>query len=121
MTTPLRSRAHTFWQVEGRSNTSTATTCGPTATARPLAPSTYFNRSRNSLRRSWWLSYVSAIAPVPDEAPRAPIWRLTSVQTAPWSEACPCPSLSDRDTDSLRCLRSFDDECDPPEAKCLVR
>jgi hypothetical protein len=52
MTTPLKSRSQTFRQVEGLSNTSTATTSGPTATARPLAPSTYFSRSRNSARRS---------------------------------------------------------------------
>ena len=42
-------------------------------------------------------------------------------QMAPWSDVCPCPALSDRVTDSFRCLLSFEDECDSPEEKCRVR
>ena len=48
ITTPLSSRSHTRPQVTGLSNRSSATTFFPTATATPVAPSTYLSRSRNS-------------------------------------------------------------------------
>ena len=41
---PVKSRSHTFWQVDGLSNRSIETILSPTATAKPVAPSTYFNR-----------------------------------------------------------------------------
>ena len=45
------------------------------------------------------------------------IWRPTSSQTAPWSDLCPCPSLSDRETAPLMWPLSFGEECEPPEEK----